>query len=141
MLNFQLVSLDGTKFSEEVFEVQLPTPDGIIGVFPGHSPLVSLAKTGVVTIRRHEGDNDLKLEHFAINGGVIEISDNRIRLLVDEADAEDDINQAEAQKAFERAQQLKRDATDQVSLDKAQSLLDRQAVRLKVADLRRHKRR
>jgi F0F1-type ATP synthase epsilon subunit len=62
-------------------------------------------------------------------------------LLVDEADAEDDINQAEAQKAFERAQQLKRDATDQVSLDKAQSLLDRQAVRLKVADLRRHKRR
>ncbi|MEO8784818.1 MAG: ATP synthase F1 subunit epsilon [Candidatus Saccharimonadales bacterium] len=141
MLKFELVSLEGTKFSEEVFEVLLPTPDGIIGVFPGHSSLVSLAKTGVVTIRRREGDNDLKLEHFAINGGVIEIADDHVRLLVDEADAEDDINQAEAQKAFERAQQLKRDAKDQVSLDNAQGLLDRQAVRLKVAELRRHKRR
>ena len=95
----------------------------------------------MVTIRRREADADVLQEHFAINGGVIEIADNRIRVLVDEADDEADINEAEAQKAFDRAKQLKADARDQVSLDKAQALLDRQATRLHVAGLRRQKRR
>ena len=141
MLRLELVTLDGTKFSEEVYEVQLPTTEGQIGVFTNHSPLVCLAATGVVTVRRKESDADVLQEHFAINGGVIEIADNRVRVLVDEADDEDSINEAEAQKAFDRAKELKREATDQVSLDKAQALLDRQATRLHVAGLRRHKRR
>lgn len=141
MLQLQLVTLDGTKLDETVYEVQLPTRDGIIGVFPGHASLVSLARPGVVMVRRQAGDADLKMESYAINAGVIEISNDRVRVLVDEADQEDEINEAEARKALERAQALKRDAKDQVSLDQAQALIDRQAVRLQVAGLRRQKRR
>lgn len=139
MLKFELITLDGIKFSETVYEVQLPTPQGIIGVFPEHSPLVSVASTGIVAVRRKAGDPDSLLEHFAINGGAIEITDEKVRVLVDEADYSEEINEQEAQKAYERAQQLKREATDQVSLDKAQSLIDRQATRLKLADLKRRK--
>lgn len=141
MIRFELVTLNGTKFSEEVFEVRLPTPDGEIGVFTNHAPLVSVASTGVITIKRKSGDPDSKLEHFASNGGVIEITDGAIRVLVDEADHDAEISEKEAQEAYERAQKLRREAKDQVSLDKAQELVDRQAVRLKVADLRRRKRR
>jgi F-type H+-transporting ATPase subunit epsilon len=140
MLQFELVTLDGTKFSKEVWEVRLPTTEGEIGVFPGHSALVSVAKPGVIVVRRKPGDADIQQERFAINGGVIEVDNDRVRVLVDEADHEDEINQAEAQKAYDRALALKRDAKDQVSLDQAQALLDRQAVRLHLADLRRHKR-
>lgn len=141
MIKFELVTLNGTKFSEEVFEVRLPTPEGEIGVFTNHAPLVSVASTGIITVRRKADDPDSKLEHFASNGGVIEISDGAIRVLVDEADHDTEISEQEAQKALERAQQLKKDAKDQVSLNKAQELIDRQAVRLKVADLKRRKRR
>ncbi len=141
MIRFELVTLNGTKFSEEVFEVRLPTPDGEIGVFTNHAPLVSVASTGIITVRRKAGDPDSKLEHFASNGGVIEITDGAIRVLVDEADRDEEISEKEAQEAYERAQKLRREAKDQVSLDKAQELVDRQAVRLKVADLRRRKRR
>lgn len=140
-MQFELITLDGVKFSEPVHEVQLPTPGGIIGVFPHHSPLVSVASTGIVTVRRKASDPDSLLEHFAINGGAIEIAEGKVRVLVDEADHSEEINEQEAQKAYERAQQLKREATDQVSLDKAQDLIDRQATRLKLAELKRHKRR
>lgn len=137
MIHFELVTLDGTKFGEDVYEVVLPTPQGYIGIFPQHMPLISIATPGVITIRRAQNDPDHKLEYFATNGGVIEIVDDTVRVLADEADREDEINEAEAQKAFERAERLRSEAKSQVEIDQAQSLMDRQAVRLHVAGLKR----
>lgn len=140
MISFQLVTLTGTKFSKDVYEVVLPTADGYIAIFPNHMPLVSIATPGVISVRHKLGDPDDKLEYFATNGGVIEIADDTVKLLADEADNEAEINEKEAQKAFDDAKALAAQAKDQISLDKAQSLIDRQAVRLQVAGLRRRKR-
>ena len=79
------------------------------------------------------------MDHYAISGGVIEVADNNLRMLVDEADHDSEINEAEAQKAYERAQKLKTEAKDQASLEHAQTLIDRQAVRLHVAGLKRRR--
>lgn len=137
MIRLQLVSLDGLKFDDDVYEVILPTMDGQIGVMPGHMPLVSVASRGVIGVRRKATDRDDMMEYFAISGGAVEVSDNKLSVLVDEADASDEINEQEAQKAYELAQKMKAEAKDQVSLEKAQSLIDRQAVRLQVAGLKR----
>lgn len=141
MIRFQLVSLTGTKFDEEVYEVVLPTLDGDIGVLQDHMPLVSVATDGVIFVRRNPRDADRQREFFACSGGVIEVSGNTLRVLVDEADHADSINEAEAQAALERANQLKAEATDQVSLEHAQTIVDRTQTRLQVASLkRRHQR-
>lgn len=139
MIQFELVTLSGTKFGQEVYEVLLPTPDGQIAVFENHSALVSTVVPGVIMVRRVHDEPDDMMEVFASSGGVVEIGDNIVRVLVDEADNDDDINEQEAQAAFERAQKLRAEAKDTVSLEKAQAMLDRQAVRLKVAGLRRHR--
>lgn len=141
MFHFQLVSLSGKKFDEDVYEVILPTKDGEIGVLQDHMPLVSVADTGVIIVRRNAKDSDHQREYFATNGGAIEVSDNTLRVLVDEADLADNINEAEAQAALERAEKMKAEAKDEVSLEHAQQLMDRHAVRLQVAGLkRRHQR-
>ena len=139
MLHFQLVTLDGSKFDEDVYEVTIPTLDGEIGVLAHHMPLITVAKTGVVAVRRQARDSDAQREFFAINGGAVEIVNNKLRILVDEADHADDINEAEAEAAVERAKQMKAEATDQVSLEHAQALVDRHAVRLQVASLKRRR--
>ena len=142
MIHFQLVALSGKKFDEDVYEVILPTLDGEIGVLQDHMPLVSVATTGAIAVRREPKVSDANRDFFAISGGVIEVSDNNLRVLVDEADHADDINEAEAQAAMERAQKLKFEAKDQLSLEHAQALVDRHAVRLQVAGLkRRHQKR
>ncbi len=142
MFHFKLVSLSGKKFDDDVYEVILPTLDGEIGVLQDHMPLVSVATTGVITVRRQAKDSDAQREYFATNGGAIEVADNSLRVLVDEADHADNLNEAEVQKALERAQKMKAEAKDQVSLEHAQTLVDRQTVRLQVAGLkRRHQRR
>jgi F-type H+-transporting ATPase subunit epsilon len=141
MIHFQLVSLSGKKFDEDVYEVVLPTADGEIGVLQDHMPLVSVAVSGVIMVRRTARDPDHAREFFATNGGAIEISNNTLRVLVDEADHAEELNEAEVQAALERAQKMKAEAKDQISLEHAQTLVDRQAVRLQVAGLkRRHQR-
>lgn len=140
-MKLDLVTLTGSKFSGEVYEAQLPTTSGPIAVYPGHQPLVTLMGSGVITIRKQKNDPDSLMDDFATNAGIAEIDGNSIKILVDEADHSDEITQAEAEKALERAKELKRSAKGQVELDKAQAMIDRYAVRLKVAGLRRRKQR
>lgn len=140
-MKLELVTLDGTKFSEHAYSITLPTADGEITVFPGHEPLMSVLVPGVVTIRRDAHDPDQILEHFATFGGVLEITSDSVRVLVDEADEGSDISIQEVEKAKAAAEKLKSEAKNQVELAHAQSMIDRHAVRLQVATLRRRHRR
>ena len=141
MFRFQLISITGSKFDGDVYEVVLPTADGQIGVLPKHMPLFSVVTNGVIMVRLKRTDPDYAREFFATNGGVIDVGDNVLRVLVDEADKAEDINLAEAQAALERAKTMKAEAKDQISLAHAQSLIDRHEVRLHVAGLKhRHQR-
>src|SRR6195952_4798796 len=117
MIHFQLVSLTGTKFDGDVEEVMLPTLEGEIGVLQDHMPLVSVAKTGVIAVRRDAKDSDVAREFFAISGGVREISDNNRRVLVPEPDNANETNETEPEAAMERAQKRKAEASGDVSLE------------------------
>lgn len=139
-MTIQLVTLDGVKFSEEAYSVILPTAAGEINVLPGHEPLLSVITPGVITIRRNKGDADYHLEHYATFGGVLEVTKDDVRVLVDEATHGDEINEAEAQKAHEAAVRMRAEAKSQVELDKAKSLIDRASVRIEVARIRRRHR-
>lgn len=115
----------------------MPTADGVIAVFPGHESLVGLAVPGVIEVRYKKGDPESAMDYFAISGGVIEVSQTRVKILVDEADSGEDIIESESKAALERAIKLRDNASSQVELEKAMQLVDRHQVRLKVAGLRR----
>jgi ATP synthase F1 epsilon subunit len=140
-MKLELVTLNGPKIQDEVYEVILPTAAGGIAVYAQHMPLVTTVISGVLTVRRNKNDGDDKLEVFATNGGVAEITGHTLRLLVDEADNASDIVETEAREALELAKKLKSEAKDQIELDHAEALIDRHSVRLKVAELRRHRKR
>lgn len=140
-MHLQLITLQGVSVDTDVYELMAPTAAGEIAVFPGHEPLVTLAAPGALAVRYEKGDKDDELDYFAISGGVIEINPDIIRVLVDEADRGDEITEAEAKSALERAQKLKTEAKNQVDLEKASQLIDRSMVRLRVAELHHRRRR
>lgn len=141
-MRLQLITLSGTKYSEEAYSVVLPTADGVITVQEGHEPLMSALVPGIISIHKSASIAADQVEHYATYGGVVEITHEGPRVLVDEADLGEDINQAEAEKAHAEAERMLASAKSQVELEHAQALVDRQAVRLRVADLkRRHPRR
>jgi F-type H+-transporting ATPase subunit epsilon len=57
----------------DVEEVQVPAVDGLIGVFPGHRPL--MAAIGRGTLSYLQGGEE---ESFAIDGGTAEIRPDRV---------------------------------------------------------------
>lgn len=140
-MKLELVTLSGIKVDKDVYEVMLPTAAGPISVFADHEALVSVAVPGAIAVRHTKGDEDNKLDYFAISGGVIEITGKRVRVLVDEADSGDDIVEAESKAALSKALELQKNAKNAIELEKATQLIDRHQVRLNVAGLRRKHRR
>jgi F-type H+-transporting ATPase subunit epsilon len=141
MITLELITITGLKFSEDVYEVIMPTPDGQIAVFPNHMPLISLASPGILSIRKREKDPDDSLVQYAIDGGVIEINDRRVRILVDEASHDSEIVEKDAEQALQLAKEEASKARDQLSLDKATQLVAVQQARLHLAQLKKRKRR
>lgn len=140
-MKLELTTLLGKKLDQEVYGVTLPTAAGEISVYADHEPLVTLAVPGAIAVRHKKQDSDDTLEYFAISGGIVEVGNSKMRVLVDEADHGNDIVEAESKVALERALKLRDNAKTQVELEEAHALVDRHEVRLKVASLRRHRRR
>ena len=136
-LELKLVTLLGEKLKEPVYELILPTKTGQIVVLPGHEPLVTLLNPDVMAVRRHKDDPNMKLEFIAISGGVAKITQTEVVILADEAESDREIAEKEAKIAYDRAVAAAEKVTDQLELEEAKRLVQRQAVRLKVAELRR----
>lgn len=136
-MHVTLVTLSGVSFDNTAREVHVRTPLGAMVVLPHHEPLTGVTVIGPVMIV----DDDNNEEIYASYGGLIEISNNQVRLLVDEADHSRDLVESEIAEALTAAQELKANAKDQTELAEAQRLIDRHAVRLEVTNLRRRTRR
>ena len=128
-----LVTLSGIQFDDTAQEVRIRTPLGAMVVLPQHEPMTAVTVPGPVTIIDAANEEEL----FASYGGLIEVSDNHVRLLLDEADHARDLVESEIAEALVAAREMKAKATDQTELAEAQRLNDRHAVRLEVAKIRR----
>lgn len=137
MFHLELTTLSGRHTDQEVFEITIPTTAGVIAINEGHAPLLGAVAPGVLGIRPTRGTKDADRELLGVYGGTVEVLNNTVRVLVDEIDTPDTVVAQEAEAAFKRAQDLKDKAGDAVSIAEAQAMMDRQAVRLKLADLKK----
>lgn len=133
-MQFELLTLNGVKFQGTVSEVGLKTSEGAMAVLPHHEPFTAIVVSGPLSVRI-----DSKEELYATFGGIIEVSDNKVRLLADEAVHADELIETEIQEALNLALSLKDTAKDKGELHRAQTLIDRHAIRLEVARIRRHR--
>ncbi|MEL0107587.1 MAG: ATP synthase F1 subunit epsilon [Rhodospirillales bacterium] len=106
----QLEIVTPTKLlvTEEADMVVVPGGDGDFGVLPGHAPLLSSVRPGVIDI--HE-NGAVKTRYF-IAGGFAEVDPEKCVILADEAMTLADIDQAAAQSRLEAAQQALESAGD-----------------------------
>ena len=137
-MHFQLASVKGTKYDGEAYEVLVPTRAGVIGIFEDHMPLISAAQPGVLSVRRKATDPNSSMEHFAINGGVVEVKGSSVNFIADDVTTADEISEQQATAAQERAKELIKGADTQVALQEADRMLAHSSAQLQVAKLKRH---
>ena len=137
MLHFQLVSVRGSKYDDEAYEILVPTPAGTVGIFEDHMPLISAAAPGVLSVRRKQSDSDDAMDHFAVNGGIVEVDGKTVRFIADDVSAPDEISEQEAAQALARAEKLVAEADSQTALHEAHRRLNHSSARLQVSRLKR----
>src|SRR5947207_14574852 len=97
-LRLEIVTPEATVYSEDVEMVTLPTVEGQIGILPQHVPLMTQMVPGEMIVRKN-GQN----RFLAVGEGLVEISADHVAILTDLAVAAEDIDEAKAEEARQRA--------------------------------------
>jgi F-type H+-transporting ATPase subunit epsilon len=98
-LKLEIVTPDGTVYSETVDMVTLPGVEGQMGIYPRHVPLMSQMIPGEIIVRKDGRDYFL-----AVGEGLIEVTGDSVALLTDMAIASDHIDEAKVEEARRRAE-------------------------------------
>lgn len=133
MLKLEIVTPEAKTYSEDVDFVLIPGVEGELGVFPGHVPLLTELAPGELKATRAGRD-----EYLAVGSGFVEITQTTVSVLTDMAVKEDDIDEAAAQAAIDRAQAALKDApTGSEQQASVEAALQKSLAQLKVKR-RRH---
>jgi len=81
-LKVSLVTPFQSFFEGEVVSIQLPLWDGLIGIFPDHSPMLAVLGFGPCTFKLADG----RVEEFVVDAGFLEIEHNQVTILASGAD-------------------------------------------------------
>lgn len=104
-VHFELVSPERLELSTEVEMVVVPGAEGDFGVLPGHMPLISTIRPGVIYVFR---DGKVS-ERIFVEGGFAEVTPETCTILAEHAKAVGDLD---AGKVAQQAQDAKEDAED-----------------------------
>src|SRR3974390_483461 len=97
-LNLEIVTPDGTTYSEDVEMVTLPGIEGQMGIYPRHVPLMTKMVPGEIAVRKDGHDY-----YLAVGEGLIEITGDHVAILTDLAVGAEHIDEAKAEEARQRA--------------------------------------
>ena len=103
--------------------------DGEVGILPNHAPLVVALDIAPLRYRKDGVDHAV-----AVNGGFMEVKDNRISVLSPSAETEKEIDFLRAEAARERAERRLAAPTPEVDVTRAELALRRAMTRLKIAE-------
>jgi len=122
-----IVSAEEEIFSGQVEMVVASGTIGELGILPGHTPLLTGVKPGPIRLRLEGGEEEV----FFASGGYIEVQPTAITVLADTALRADDIDEAAAAAAEQKAQQELGDQKSDVDFARVASDLQEQAAMLR----------
>lgn len=130
----EIITPERRAYEETVDSLTVPTSQGHIGVLSHHVPLFTLLSEGEIKIR--EGNKEY---YLAIGGGFMEITGNRVSILVTRAVHADELNEVEIEKAQKSARDIISKRARGAELVAAQAVLRRSLLEMKVLRHRHHR--
>jgi|SRR5689334_12742580 F-type H+-transporting ATPase subunit epsilon len=118
-LHFEFVSPERVLFSGDVDQVDLPGVEGDLGVLPGHAPIVTLLRPGIVTIMRER-----QREAVVVVGGFAEMGPAGLTVLAERAGAREDFDRDLLASDIKDTEEDVADCKDDAQRDKLSRRLD-----------------
>lgn len=127
-LQLDVVSAENKLFSGTVQTVQVSGSEGELGIYPGHAPLLTKIKPGMVRYVAENGNEEI----LYVAGGVLEVQPSNVTVLADVAIRAEDLDEQEAEQARKRAQDAIADSAADLSYAEAVAELSRALAKLEV---------
>ncbi|HOL17153.1 MAG TPA: F0F1 ATP synthase subunit epsilon [Bacillota bacterium] len=128
-IRLAVVTPQRNVLSEEVVSVTAPGAEGYLGILPGHAPLLTTLKPGVVYYRKIGGERDC----LAVSGGFMEAGPDKVIILADTAETAAEIDVERARRSRDRAAKRLRERPPGLDVARAELALARNLARLKAA--------
>ncbi len=125
-VEFELVAPEELLFSEPVELVVVPGAEGDFGVLPGHSPLISTLRTGVIAVY----ENDAVSQRIFVSGGFAEVTPERCTVLADEAVTLESANRSDVEERVKANREALESAADDDKENAAAALAVSEALLL-----------
>src|ERR1044071_4357043 len=126
-LKLEIITPEGTVYSDDVEMVTLPGVVGQMGIYPQHVPLMTQMVPGEIIA--HKDGRDL---FIAAGEGLIDVSAGRVSVLTDLAVAADRIDEAKAEEARRRAEARLREKLSDEEVASVNASLARSLAQLNV---------
>lgn len=123
----KIITPDRMFYENPVKMVEFNTVEGEIGVLPGHIPMTVIIKPGVLTITEEDGSKEA-----ALHAGFAEILQDRVTILAEIIEWPEEIDEARAQEAKERAEERLRTKAPETDTARAEIALRRALTRIEV---------
>ena len=127
-IKVEVVSAEKQLFSGESTMVVAPGVEGEIGVMPGHAPLLTGLRPGVLKLVRDNDEEDL----FYVAGGLLEVQPDKVTVLADVAERSAEIDEERATKAREEAESLLQSGGADIDYAKVQAELAQAVAQLEL---------
>ncbi|WWP00302.1 MAG: F0F1 ATP synthase subunit epsilon [Candidatus Dasytiphilus stammeri] len=134
-----IVSPEKLLFSGKVYKIRVTGSEGELGIYPGHTPLLTKINPGRILVFN---TNENKPEVLYISGGILEVQPNLITVLADTAIRGIDLDETKALEAKRKAEEYlrKTNHNDHLDLRQMTSQLAQEIAKLQVIELiRRYK--
>ena len=119
-LHFELVSPERLLMSADVAMVTIPGVEGDMGIMPGHAPVLSTLRPGVVTVTHDGGKSD----RIFVRGGFAEVNSMGLSILAEVAVPVAELNPESLAQQIKDASEDVADAQDDETRRRAQETLD-----------------
>ncbi|OCG19920.1 F0F1 ATP synthase subunit epsilon [Gilliamella sp. wkB18] len=129
----EVVSAESHLFSGDVQRIRVTGKEGELGIYPGHTPLLTTIKPGMVGIVKADGEE----EFIYLSGGILEVQPNIVTILADTAIRGEDLDEARAQEAVRQAQEHINHPSDDMSFAQASAELSKALAKIRVIELTR----
>ena len=100
MIHLQIITPEKTVYDDEVDQVSLPTSTGQITVLKNHTALITQIEPGEMIFKKHQ-----KEQRLAAGFGFAEIDKSNVKVLVDLAAPEEEIEEKRIEEARKHAEQ------------------------------------
>jgi F-type H+-transporting ATPase subunit epsilon len=125
--NLEIATPERNFYNDDIEMVVVRTPQGEMGVLPGHEPMVVAIDIGPVRIKK-----DGQWVEAVLTSGFMEATPERVVILCDTAEWPDEIDVNRAKSAKERAEERLNHKQTKLDYIKSQAALSRAMARLQV---------